>query len=201
MIGYVKGSLAYTSAEGILVDNHGIGYRIRVPDSMLQNLPAIGEEIMVYTYTYVREDAIGLFGFETLDELEVFRLLITVSGIGPKGGLAILSTMGTDSLRYAVMTEDAKTIAKAPGIGAKTASKLILELKDKLGDKDTLLAGIPGDATSSGTGGATTAMEDAKEALVALGYSPTEARKAVASVPEGDRMDVEELLKLSLKYL
>lgn len=191
--------------NSIVVDNHGIGYNIRVPATLLQRLPAAGEEVMVYTYTYVREDAIGLFGFSTPDELEIFRLLITVSGIGPKGGLAILSTMNTDELRYAVLMDDAKAIAKSPGIGAKTAGKLILELKDKLDVKNAIFQGLAGVAEGGEVQAAdtsyTAAMDDAVQALEALGYSSKEARGAVIRVPDAAEKTVEELLKLSLKYI
>lgn len=192
------------SPDNIVVDNHGIGYNIRVPATLLQTLPHAGEEVMIYTYTYVREDAIGLFGFSSPDELEVFRLLITVSGIGPKGGLAILSTMNTDELRYAVLMDDAKAIAKSPGIGVKTAGKLILELKDKLDVKNAVLAGLSaGEEGGSLQAGSsyTSAMDDTVQALAALGYSLTEARNAVMSVPDAAEKTVEELLKLSLKYI
>lgn len=205
MIGYIKGTLAYVAPNSIVVDNHGIGYNINVPATLLQRLPSAGEEVMVYTYTYVREDAIGLFGFSSPDELEVFRLLITVSGIGPKGGLAILSTMNTDELRYAVLMDDAKAIAKSPGIGAKTAGKLILELKDKLDVKNAIFEGLAGAAEGEGVQAAnssyTVAMDDAVQALEALGYSSKEARSAVMSVPDAAEQTVEELLKLSLKYI
>lgn len=203
MIGYIKGTLAYVAQNSIVVDNHGIGYNIKVPATLLQALPHAGEEVMVYTYTYVREDAIGLFGFSSPDELEVFRLLITVSGIGPKGGLAILSTMNTDELRYAVLMDDAKAIAKSPGIGAKTAGKLILELKDKLDVKNVIFeesAGAAGGVQAANSS-YTAAMDDAVQALAALGYSSKEARGAVMSVPDAAEKTVEELLKLSLKHI
>lgn len=203
MIGYIKGTLAYVAQNSIVVDNHGIGYNIKVPTTLLQALPHAGEEVMVYTYTYVREDAIGLFGFSSPDELEVFRLLITVSGIGPKGGLAILSTMNTDELRYAVLMDDAKAIAKSPGIGAKTAGKLILELKDKLDVKNAVFeesAGAAGGVQAANSS-YTAAMDDAVQALAALGYSSKEARSAVMSVPDAAEKTVEELLKLSLKHI
>lgn len=200
MIGYIKGTYAYAVEEGIVVDNHGIGYVVKVPSSVLLTLPEPGGEIMLYTYTYVREDAIGLFGFSTLDELQVFRLLITVNGIGPKGGLSILSTMTTDNLRYAVMMDDAGAIAKAPGVGAKTAAKLILELKGKLGDKEELLRMATGQKDNLPANEVyTAAMEEAVLALVSLGYKETEAKKAVMAVPEGGSKTVEELLSLSLK--
>ena len=136
MINYIKGTLTGVTENSIIVENGGIGYEIFVPLSVMDRIGQTGSGIKIYTYMYVREDLIQLFGFMDQDGLEVFKLLITVSGIGPKGALGILSVMDADSLRFAVLADDAKTIAKAPGIGIKTAGKLILELKDKLKIKD-----------------------------------------------------------------
>lgn len=201
MIAFIKGNLAAVSPGQIVVENHGIGYNIRITDAMAANLPEPGQEIMVYTYTYVREDAIGLFGFSNQDTLEVFRLLITVNGIGPKGGLSILSTMSADELRYAVAVNDAKSIAKSPGVGAKTAAKLILELKDKLVAQDKMLAGVTEHTNAPGAGEEGQAMSEAVQALMALGYTAKEAGEAVRKVPDATDKSVEELLKLSLKYI
>ena len=132
MINYIIGKLAGVTQSSIIVENGGIGYEILVPLSVIDRVGQVGNEIKIYTYMHVREDLLQLFGFIKKDELDVFKLLITVSGIGPKGALGILGSMGVDDLRFAVLTGDSKTIAKAPGIGAKTAGKLILELRDKL---------------------------------------------------------------------
>ena len=132
MIHFIKGQLDTVAEQQIVVENRGIGYEILVPASVIQKLPRIGNEVKIYTYMHVREDAMQLYGFMTKDEREMFQLLITVNGIGPKGALGILSIMDTDALRFAILSDDAKSISKAPGIGAKTASKLILELKDKV---------------------------------------------------------------------
>ena len=136
MYSYIKGTLVEASAEGIVVDNQGIGYGILVPGQVLEYLPSIGEEVKIYTYHYVREDMIALYGFLTREDVNIFKMLIGVSGIGPKGALAILSVMSTDDLRFAILGEDAKAIARAPGIGAKTAQRLIIELKDKISLED-----------------------------------------------------------------
>ena len=130
----------------------------------------------------------------------MFRLLITVSGIGPKGGLAILSVLSADDVRLAVLTQDAKAIARAPGVGPKTAQRLILELKDKISMEDTFVSG-ESEAYAAGTSGLTDARREAAEALAALGYSAAEAAQAVRKVEHGDEMDVEELLKAALKHL
>ena len=132
MYAYIKGTLEETGEDYIVVEAGGIGYQIFTTGQTFQYLPSMGEEVKVYTYLHVREDAMILFGFLTKDDLFVFRLLLGVSGIGPKGALAILSVMTTDDLRFAVLGDDAKAIAKAPGVGAKTAQRLILELKDKI---------------------------------------------------------------------
>ena len=200
MISFIKGKLVHIYENVIIVENNGIGYEIFVPVSVIGNMPLVGSEVMIYTYMHVREDALQLFGFLDRDTLEIFKLLITVSGIGPKGAIGVLGTLSADDIRYAVMAEDAKTIAKAPGIGAKTASKVVIELKDKLKMRDVaenISSEIDGQQSIFDDGGSKQAVSDAIEALVSLGYSATEVRKADA----GDDVTVEELLKLSLKYL
>ena len=174
-----------------------------MPLSVVSSLPQTGNEIKIYTYTYVREDALQLYGFLTRDELSMFRLLITVSGIGPKGALGILSVMDADALRFAILADDAKSISKAPGIGAKTASKLILELKDKMDFEEAVThvldqgqAEMAGEVPAGGM-----AANDAIQALVALGYTSTEAVKAVKKVEITADMTVEDILKAGLKNL
>lgn len=204
MISFIKGKLVHIYENVIIVENNGIGYEIFVPVSVIGNMPLVGSEVMIYTYMHVREDALQLFGFLDRDTLEIFKLLITVSGIGPKGAIGVLGTLSADDIRYAVMAEDAKTIAKAPGIGAKTASKVVIELKDKLKMCDVaenISSEIDGQQSIFDDGGSKQAVSDAIEALVSLGYSATEATKAVRKADAGDDVTVEELLKLSLKYL
>ena len=152
----------------------------------------------------VREDLLQLFGFMTRDDLEVFKMLITVSGIGPKGALGILGVMSADDVRFAVMSEDAKTISKAPGIGAKTARKLIIELKDKLNFKDVIEGALDRGESAAANNSSSSdkqIISDAVEALTALGYSASDAMKAVRMVEMTDDMTVEMLLKLSLKNM
>ena len=206
MIHFIKGQLDTVSEQRIVVENQGMGYEILVPASVLSKLPAIGMDVKIYIYMHVREDALQLYGFTTKEEKEMFQLLITVNGIGPKGALGILSIMDVDALRFAILSEDAKSISKAPGIGGKTASKLILELKDKVDFEeavDTMLtkgenavAGVSVPAEDVGY-----RANDAIQALVALGYSSTEAVKAVKKVDLIQDMTTEEILKSSLKYL
>ncbi len=201
MYAYFKGKLAYVGEDSIILDVHDVGYRILLSEASIACLPALGEEVQLYTYTSVREDAIWLYGFLNQQDLEVFKKCITVSGIGPKGGMALLSVMDADSLRFAIVSGDAKAIAKAPGIGQKTAQRLILELKDKISLEDTLIhreiQGVPERSLRGNDGN----VGEAVEALVALGYSSADATKAVRGIPDADRMDVELLLKAALKNL
>lgn len=201
MYSYIKGELVEIMEEAIVVENHGIGYNIRIPGSILDSLEGIGQEIKIYTYTYVREDAMLLYGFLTRDDLNIFKLLIGVSGIGPKGALAILSVMTPDDLRFAVLGEDDKTIAKAPGIGKKTAQRLIIELKDKLDLEEAFEQKLEHTAEQPTVSLKNTVKNEAVQALVALGYSSAEATKAVRAVEITDETTVEEVLKAALKQM
>ncbi len=194
MYSYIKGELVEMTEEAVVVENHGIGYNIRIPQSLLDSLLGIGQEVKIYTYTYVREDAMLLYGFLTRDDLNVFKLLLGVNGVGPKGALAILSVMTPDDLRFAVLADDDKTIAKAPGIGKKTAQKLIIELKDKLSLEDAF-------ALKSRNMARDGEVSSEIQALVALGYSSGEAMKAVNTVDLTEEPTVEEILKAALKQM
>lgn len=200
MIAFVKGILDTVDADRVVVENQGVGFEILVPGSVAEGLPETGNEVKLYTYTHVREDALQLYGFLTGDERKMFELLITVNGIGPKGALAILGVMDADTLRFSILAGDDKSIAKAPGIGAKTAAKLILELRDKCSLE------MPEGENQSGRGkqpsdDAADAGNDAVQALVALGYSSGEAAAAVRRVDITPDMGVEDILKQSLKNL
>lgn len=201
MISYVKGELVAIEEEKVIIDVQGIGYGIYMPIQAMSQLPPAGEVVRVYTYLNVREDAMQLFGFLTKDDLKVFKLLIGVSGIGPKGGLNILSQMTPDDLRFAVMANDAKTIAKAPGIGKKTAEKLIIELKDKLSVEDVLNRTIEEGIVGNEYSHSNEIQSEAVQALVALGYGSTEAMKAVKKVRMNEEATVEEVLKSALKNI
>jgi Holliday junction DNA helicase RuvA len=160
----------------------------------------MGQEIRLHTYTHVREDLLQLYGFLTADDLEIFKQLITVSGIGPKGGLAVLSVMSADDLRFAILSGDAKAIAKAPGIGAKTAERIILDLRDKAalpvnGPAARDIAGLDNSPARDGS-----AKNEAIEALTALGYGATEAQRAVKAAATAE-MDTEAVLKAALRNL
>lgn len=200
MYAYFKGKLAYIGDDSIILDVHDVGYRILLSPTSIAFLPQIGEEVQLYTYTSVREDAIWLYGFLNYEDLEIFKKCITVSGIGPKGGMSILSVMDADALRFAIISGDAKAIAKAPGIGSKTAQRLILELKDKISVEDTLTRREVDGVRMTASMNDDTSKE-AVEALVALGYSSSEALKAVKSVENAAEMDAEAVLKAALKNL
>lgn len=205
MYAYIKGTLEEIMEDSVVVETGGIGYNVKVSTTTADLLPGIGSEVKIYTYTLVREDAFSLYGFLTRDDLEVFKKLITVSGIGPKGGLAILSVMSADALRFAVMAGDAKAIAKAPGIGAKTAERVILDLRDKISLEDTLRGiGAPAGKTGSSADAKTAdnvMKREAIEALVALGYSASDATAAVKKVELHEDITVEDILKQALKYM
>lgn len=196
MISYIKGELAGVGSDNIVVENNGIGFQIFIPGSVIPYLPQVGSEIKIHTYFLVKEDAMSLYGFISKDDLNVFKLLITVNGIGPKGALAILSAISPDDLRFAVLAGDAKAISKAPGIGIKTAQKLIIELKDKLSIEDVFEREddiIPAAKNDDN-------RNEAIQALVALGYSQSDAFKSVNKV-SGENLTVEDILKLALKNM
>lgn len=202
MISYIKGTIEEIGEDEIVMESHGIGYFIRVPLSVVRSLSVSDKIVKIYTYLYVREDALNLYGFLSKDDLSIFQMLITVNGIGPKGAIGILSNLSADDLRFAVLSDDAKAIAKAPGVGIKTAGKVILELKDKLKLEDAfekkLEHTLQGEVLSQS---AESQISDVVSALVALGYGATEAMKAVRSVPDSETMDAEKLLKAALKKM
>ena len=199
MIGFVQGKVDAISEDNVVIDTGAIGYNVRISAKTVQELPGIGQEVRLYTYTSVREDGISLFGFLSRDSLDIFKKIITVNGIGPKGGLAVLSVMSADELKFAIISGNAQAITKAPGIGKKTAERVILDLKDKISVEDTQIqkeissyAGLP----QTGK-----AQNEAVEALTALGYSATDALHAVRQIEHAEEMDVEAILKLALKNM
>ncbi|MDO4616681.1 MAG: Holliday junction branch migration protein RuvA [Lachnospiraceae bacterium] len=204
MIGYIKGTIEEVEADGIYLDRDGMGFRILMPGSSLDRLKT-GMEKKIFTYMNVKEDAITLYGFLTKDDLQIFRLLLNVNGVGPKAALGILSSLSPDTLRFAVLSDDAAAIAKAPGIGKKTAQKLILELKDKFSLEDAFEKKLAsGEAVSEEmqpSEGNREAETEAVQALVALGYSSTEALQAVRKVETTGAMDSEAILKQALKLI
>ena len=200
MYAYFKGELEGITEEGVIVEVNGIGYNIRIPKENIPKLPPLHYKVQIFTYTSVREDAFQLYGFLSSGDLDLFKKLITVNGIGPKVAQGLLAVMEADSLKFAIMAGDAKMIAKAPGIGAKTAERIILDLRDKVSiDIEEL-------ANEDKTAGTTDKQGDfvqneAVEALVALGYSQFEAAKAVSKVERKENDTVETVLKAAFKYL
>lgn len=200
MYSYIRGPLAEVELDHIVIDVNGIGYNLYIPTNCFEYLPGVGEECKIYTYLYVREDAMMLYGFLTKDDLELFKQLISVSGIGPKGAIGILSALSADDLRFAILSGDSKAIAKAPGIGAKTAQRVILELKDKMSLEDAFEK--KSEHTKSAVISSNNQVKnDAVMALTALGYSSSESLKAVSKVEITDEMDVESVLKAALKNM
>ena len=201
MIGYIKGIVEEVTSDRLILENGGIGYEIFVPSSVLDSGLREGEELKIYTYLNVREDALQLFGFLTRDDLQVYRLLIGVNGIGPKAAIGVLSAMSADTLRFAVLADDAAAIAKAPGIGKKTAQKLILELKDKFSLEEAFEQKLASTQAKETEQAGEDASSEAVQALVALGYFGREALQAVKKVADAADMDTEAVLKAALKYL
>lgn len=189
MIGRITGTLIDKTPPAICVDVGGIGYEIDVPMSTLYNLPETGQRISLHTHLLVREDAHVLFGFATAKERSTFRALIKVTGIGARTALAVLSGMSVDELAQAISRQETGRITKIPGIGKKTAERLVLELRDKLGSG--LEAGTASQAPSH--------QDDILNALISLGYSASESQTAIKKLPEG--VDVAEGIRQALKSL
>jgi len=189
MIGRLSGTLSDKNPPQVLVDCGGVGYEVDVPMSTFYNLPGVGEKVSLLTHFVVREDAQILYGFGSAGEREAFRQLIKISGVGPRTALSVLSGMSVADIAQAVTAQDAARLVKVPGIGKKTAERLLLELKGKIG-ADLGLAG--GGATSD-------AQADIQQALVALGYSDKEASAALKALPKD--VGVSEGIKLALKAL
>lgn len=202
MIAYINGEIAGITEDNVVVDVQGIGYNIKISSDTASRLPGVGERVRLHTYTWVREDAFSLYGFLTEDDLDIFKKCITVNGIGPKGALAILSVMDADSLRFAIISGDVKMISRAPGIGRKTAERLILDLKDKISMHDTKIgkeAELSGITDMDKTD--TSQKREAIEALTALGYDRAEAMKAVNAIEGIESMDSGTVLKAALKKM
>ena len=200
MYAYLKGELEGITEDGIIVEVNNIGYNVRIPKEMISQLPPMHYKVQIYTYTSVREDAFQLYGFLTAKDLELFKKLITVNGIGPKVAQGILSVMDADTLSFAIMAGDAKMISKAPGVGAKSAERIILDLKDKISiDVNELSTGSSDENMTKQQ--ADFVKNEAVEALVALGYSQFEAAKAVSKVERSENDTVESVLKAAFKYL
>lgn len=202
MIAYIKGTVEEILEDRVILETGNKGYNIFMPMGAVEHLLHKGQEIKIHTYLNVKEEALQLFGFLTRDDLNTFKLLLGVNGIGPKAALGVLSGLSADELRFAVLADDVKTISRAPGIGKKTAQKLILELKDKFNIQEALEMKAE-HVQMPGTGEAdlTDMKKEAVEALTALGYSGADALRAVKKVELTPDMSVEILLKLALKNM
>lgn len=194
MISYVSGIVEYVDTEKVVVDNHGIGISVFMTNDDLSVIGE-GEEVKLHTYFNVKEDAMQLYGFLNRENLEMFKLLLTVNKVGPKIALGILSTCPGDMLKMSIVSGDSKTIASSPGVGAKTAERIVLELKDKIeieGVEDFVAENSSADSSLS---------NDVVDALVELGYSKSEAISAVKRIDEIEDMSVEDMLKKALMLI
>ena len=200
MIAFVRGTAVDMTENSVIVEAGGIGYEIYMTGTDLSRIH-MGEEVKIHTYFNVREDAMQLYGFRSKDDLQMFKLLLGVNGVGPKAALGVLAGITADELRFAILSDDVKTLSKAPGIGKKTAQKLILELKDKMKLEDAfeLKLAHEQEKAVAGLGEISDGRQEAVEALVALGYSSTDALRAVRKVTDVPPDDVEGLLKAALK--
>lgn len=198
MYAYIYGKIIEKEPENLIIEAGNIGYNIHIAPGMVPRFPEAGQMAKVYTYTSVREDAFWLYGFTSKDELTLFKLLITVSGIGPKGAMGILSVMDVDTLRLAILSQDAKMIAKAPGVGAKSASRIVLELKDRVKPEDVIGQAAKEEGDSSV---AAVVRQEASEALVALGYTVSDAYRVLQQIEITDETTVEEVIKAALRRM
>ena len=208
MIAFLRGIIEDIAQDYVVLDVGGVGYRVYASLDTLSRLPQAGGEVKLHTYMQVREDDVSLYGFLSKESLRLFQQIISVSGIGPKGGLSVLSVLTPEAFRFAVASGDVKAISKAPGIGKRTAERLILELKDKISPEEALAglgkgSGTDGDGApyASGEGGETSVMREVIEALVALGYTSAEAAKAIKSAEITEGMDTQEIMQRAFRYL
>ena len=199
MFSYIEGSVEGFTADGVILDNGGIGYEIVMPASDISRIGGIKSVHRIHTYFQVSENGIGLYGFLTPDEKEFFVKLISVNGVGPKAAIAILGVTDVSDLKFAILSDDEKTITRAPGVGPKLAKRIILDLKDKLDLNDAFEERL--NTAGAESTGFTDIRNDCLMALTALGYSSSEVLKALSEVEIHEDMDVEALLKETLKHL
>ncbi len=196
MIYNIKGELTYTDPQFIVVENSGIGFKCFTSLTTVKNLGKIGSTVNLYTYLSVKEDALDLFGFSTLEELNSFKLLITVSGVGPKAAVSVLSELSPEKLALAIASSDVKSITKANGVGRKTAERIVLELKDKTG---SLSQTDFSSAASAASVAEDSAAGEAVAALVALGFSQSDAAVTVGQMDQS--LSADEMIRLGLRQL
>jgi Holliday junction DNA helicase RuvA len=198
MIAFIQGTVFKRREDSIIIEANGIGYQVYMSSRDIMEIEN-NQEYLIHTYMQVKEDGIALFGFLSEDDVDVFKLLITVSGVGPKIGLACLSVYSVSDIKFAIISEDDKTLSKVPGLGSKTAKKIILELKDKISLPDSIEENF--NSKNKSLDNSDSAKNDAVLALSSLGYSQTEALQAIAKIQDSKDMDVEELIKQALKKL
>lgn len=198
MIAYLKGILEEIRPGKIVVDVNGFGMNVLISDATKEELPSIGNEIKIYTYMSVREDGMSLYGFLKRDALDLFNLLISVSGVGPKGAQAMLGTFSVSMIKYYIVTEDVNSLSKAPTIGKKTAERIIVDLKDKVNKEDTLMLLSENEQTVEPV---SNEISDSIDALVSLGYDKRSAKDAVLKIEGVNNMSTNEILKQALKFL
>ena len=199
MFYYIKGTLAYSDISAAVIDACGVGYKMSVSQTTHDALPAVGKEAKLFTYMAVREDGIELFGFSTTDELAAFKLLISVSGVGPKVAISILSLLTPQKFTAVVCSEDKKTLAKASGVGAKTAARIILELKDKM-SAGVVFSDSTMNADVATTQETSSEFSDAMDALSVLGFSRADIMVALRGT-DTSKMNAEEIIKTAMKKL
>ena len=199
MIAFVRGILSAKTENSAVIDVGGLGFEVYIPLSVLEQLPPVGDEVTLHTYMNVKEDEMSLYGFLDRDDLSMFKLLISVSGIGPKGAQSILSGLSADDLRFAILSQDVKAISKAPGVGPRTAQRVILELKDKVNLEDGF-AHRSGNTGSGRTAASPSERNDAIMALTVLGYSNMDAMRVVSGI-DTEGKSTEDILHEALKKL
>lgn len=196
MIAYLRGILAFKAEEYIIIDLNGVGYKVFMPKSAIDSLPDINNEIKIFTYMRVKEDDVSLFGFNSNEELHTFELLISVGGIGAKSAIAILSNVTPSKFALAIITDDVATLKKLQGIGAKTAQRIILELKDKIKTEEAIT--LPADDEIEGKIINEENQEELIQALQVLGYRRFEINSVI---PKLKQVELEERIKEALQYL
>ena len=196
MIAFLKGKLVSSDDQGAVIDVNGVGFNVIMPVLDINKLPEAGADVLVYTYLYVREDVMDLFGFSDRDSIKYFKKLISVSGVGPKAAIALLSALTPSELALAIISSDAKAIGKAKGIGPKMAQRIVLELKGKVETEDAIDTGVKPEVVYKPT-----ADSAAVNALIALGSSPSEAQKTVMQISREGNYSTEEIIREALRRL
>jgi len=198
MFNYLSGTLAQIGKDFVVLDNRGIGWQLSVPTTVLSQLQTVGKEIKLFTFLLVREDDLQLYGFLNAEDLLLFKMLLSVSGVGPKAALGVLSTLSVMDFYMSVMNENIKVLTRVPGIGPKSAKRLVVELKEKVAALGTLSSVA---VTTYPAGVLPEPLQDALQALLSLGYSGTEAQTTLQSIAGRENMTTEQLLKSALSQL